>query len=130
MPARKRRPTKARQSLKASAVTVARQSIRKGAPRRAKRTLSERQFELDLLQATDEDSRSTQRPPSTQEPPAATFPDQLVGLEDVLRLTRRRHRCTVYRWIKQGRFPKKREIGGGTGWLRSDIVEWMSTLKR
>jgi predicted DNA-binding transcriptional regulator AlpA len=36
------------------------------------------------------------------------------------------HRCTISRWIKARTFPPKRG-GGGRGWLRSDVDEWLAS---
>jgi len=49
--------------------------------------------------------------------------DQLLNTRDVERITRR-HRCTIYRWVRAGTFPGKR-AGGGRGWLRSDVEKWL-----
>ena len=61
--------------------------------------------------------------------PERLVPDRLSGMDQVLsthdieRITGR-HRCTIYRWILDGSFPKKR-APGGKGWLRSDVEKWL-----
>ena len=62
--------------------------------------------------------RDTRRIPE----PVAVL-DQLLNTRDVERITRR-HRCTIYRWVRAGTFPGKR-AGGGRGWLRSDVEKWL-----
>jgi prophage regulatory protein len=38
-----------------------------------------------------------------------------------------RHRCTLYRWMAAGQFPKKRSFRGRTvGWLRSEVEKWLA----
>jgi prophage regulatory protein len=58
--------------------------------------------------------------------PRATDLDQLLNSADIERVTGR-HRCTVFRWMREGRFPAKviRE-GRPIGWLRSDVERWLS----
>ncbi len=51
--------------------------------------------------------------------------DQVLNSRDISRITGR-HRCTIYRWIRDGLFPPKR-AGGGRGWLRSDVEHWVAT---
>jgi predicted DNA-binding transcriptional regulator AlpA len=49
--------------------------------------------------------------------------DLVLGTHDIERITGR-HRCTIYRWVRQGTFPGKR-AGAGRGWLRSDVERWL-----
>ncbi|WXL23885.1 AlpA family transcriptional regulator [Ectopseudomonas mendocina] len=36
-------------------------------------------------------------------------------------------RSTIYLWMSQGRFPQKRQIGGGrVGWDSEEIERWIS----
>jgi predicted DNA-binding transcriptional regulator AlpA len=49
--------------------------------------------------------------------------DQVLSTHDIERITGR-HRCTIYRWVRAGTFPRKR-AGGGRGWLRSDVERWL-----
>src|ERR1700730_11920827 len=56
------------------------------------------------------------------------FPDweQLLSAHDVARLTRR-PRWMVLSLALLGRFPRKRRFHGrGIGWLRSDVVHWLT----
>jgi len=50
--------------------------------------------------------------------------DQVLSSRDIARVTGR-HRCTIYRWVRAGEFPPKR-AGGGRGWLRSDVEQWLA----
>jgi len=62
------------------------------------------------------------QPPSSPARPSAPM-DKLLSTADVVEITGH-HRCTIYRWVKAGTFPPKRG-GGGRGWLRSDVEEWL-----
>jgi len=62
------------------------------------------------------------QPPSSPARPSAPM-DKLLRTADVVEITGH-HRCTIYRWVKAGTFPPKRG-GGGRGWLRSDVEEWL-----
>jgi predicted DNA-binding transcriptional regulator AlpA len=56
------------------------------------------------------------------------FPDweQLLSARDVARLTRR-PRWIVLSLALLGRFPRKRRFHGrGIGWLRSDVLHWLT----
>src|SRR3984885_9806933 len=52
--------------------------------------------------------------------------EELLSAHDVARLTRR-PRWVVLSLSLLGRFPRKRRFHGrGIGWLRSDVVRWLS----
>jgi prophage regulatory protein len=37
-------------------------------------------------------------------------------------------RTTVWRWEKNGQFPRRRSLGGrSVGWLRNEVLEWIAT---
>ncbi|MDI6854840.1 MAG: AlpA family phage regulatory protein [Deltaproteobacteria bacterium] len=37
-------------------------------------------------------------------------------------------RTTVWRWEKNGQFPRRRKLGGrSVGWLRKEILEWIAS---
>jgi prophage regulatory protein len=37
-------------------------------------------------------------------------------------------RTTVWRWEKEGKFPRRRRLGGrSVAWLNSEIMEWIAT---
>jgi predicted DNA-binding transcriptional regulator AlpA len=69
----------------------------------------------EQLSGQDSERRKAERLPGI---------DQVLSTRDIERITGR-HRCTIYRWVCAGTFPKKR-AGGGRGWLRSDIERWLS----
>ena len=74
-------------------------------------------------------SRPSARRPSAASPEAEETAQQLqpmLTVRDVLLFTRR-HRSTIYRWIRAGRFPAPRtHEGHPIGWARSDIEEWQA----
>jgi predicted DNA-binding transcriptional regulator AlpA len=37
------------------------------------------------------------------------------------------HRCTLYRWMRAGEFPKRHR---GKGWKRSEIERWLANDAR
>jgi prophage regulatory protein len=85
--------------------------------------LDKQQFQLPLTA-----SRPNLRKASTADrerslPDRVAGIDQVLSTNDVQRITGR-HRCTIYRWVRAGTFPEKR-AGGGRGWLRSDIEQWL-----
>ena len=70
-------------------------------------------------------------PPSSPQEPARVAVEQIDRLEgldqmmktaEVVRLLRR-HRTTIFRWIKKGLFPSRHASGD---FLRSDIVKYLS----
>ncbi|WP_129778615.1 helix-turn-helix transcriptional regulator [Peristeroidobacter soli] len=48
--------------------------------------------------------------------------DQILRTKDVVRITRC-HRCTIYRRMRAGTFPKQHS---SKGWRRSDIERWLA----
>ncbi|SRR6266404_3976325 len=34
---------------------------------------------------------------------------------------------TIWQWMREGKFPCSREVGGKVAWLESEIDEWMAT---
>lgn len=52
--------------------------------------------------------------------------DQILTTRDVVTIVGH-HRCTLFRWMSAGQFPRKHEVRGRkVGWLRSDIERWLS----
>ena len=40
------------------------------------------------------------------------------------------HRSTLWRWVKEGRFPEPRDMGGGVKWWHVDDLEaWEAELR-
>lgn len=37
------------------------------------------------------------------------------------------HRCTVWRWMREGLFPKPIKIIGSSRWKLSDLEKWEAT---
>ncbi len=56
--------------------------------------------------------------------------DQFYPLSEVQRLIGGKSRSTIYRWTRQGIFPKSHKIGPNSiGWLKSEIDEWLSQFQ-
>jgi excisionase family DNA binding protein len=52
--------------------------------------------------------------------------DQILSTREVTRITGK-HRCTIYRWVESGQFPKKKASAGREiGWRRSDVQRWLA----
>lgn len=63
-------------------------------------------------------------------PVRASDMDQILNSVDIERVTGR-HRCTVYRWMAEGRFPAKVvRDGRPIGWLRSEVERWLHQPSR
>ncbi len=88
--------------------------------------VDKQQFQLPLKIA-DPQRKSV---PASRERAARAVPlrvagiDQVLSTRDVEQITGK-HRCTIYRWVCAGTFPPKR-AGGGRGWLRSDVEQWLN----
>jgi predicted DNA-binding transcriptional regulator AlpA len=67
--------------------------------------------------------RRTKRIAPAKRPGLRSEIDQVLSTRDIVRITGR-HRCTIYRWVRDGTFPAKR-AGAGRGWLRSDVERWL-----
>ena len=37
------------------------------------------------------------------------------------------HRCTIWRWVSQGRFPAPLKMGTATGFRQSDVADWIDS---
>ena len=52
--------------------------------------------------------------------------DQILKMNDVVRIAGH-HRCTIYRWMHAGKFPKQHSFKGQhAGWRRSEIERWLA----
>jgi len=53
--------------------------------------------------------------------------DRIVRTEEVLQRTGA-GRTTLWRWQREGRFPRRRQIGPGiVGWLESEVTGWLES---
>jgi predicted DNA-binding transcriptional regulator AlpA len=37
---------------------------------------------------------------------------------------------TVWYWMREGRFPRSRELGGKACWIESEVAEWIAALPK
>lgn len=52
--------------------------------------------------------------------------DRVVNTREAVRIAGK-HRATLFRWARDGKFPKKRTFAGGKrAWVLSDIERWMA----
>jgi predicted DNA-binding transcriptional regulator AlpA len=35
---------------------------------------------------------------------------------------------TIWQWMREGRFPRARDLGGRPAWLESEVNEWIASL--
>jgi predicted DNA-binding transcriptional regulator AlpA len=54
-------------------------------------------------------------------------PDEFMALAEVAAMLKT-PKTTCLRWEASGELPKRRWLGGKSGWLRSEIVEHLKTL--
>ena len=54
---------------------------------------------------------------------------RLIRIPEVLELTGMGHRSTLYRYVRDNRFPKPKCIGSTMkAWRLSDVMEWIDSL--
>jgi predicted DNA-binding transcriptional regulator AlpA len=53
--------------------------------------------------------------------------EQFIPIRDAIVLLNA-HRTTMLRWEKNGLLPRRRRMGGRTGWLRTEIEAFLKTL--
>lgn len=58
----------------------------------------------------------------------ATHQDRLLNVKQVQALVPA-SRVSIWRWEKEGRFPKRIKLGSATRWRESDIQKWISELQ-
>lgn len=71
-------------------------------------------------------SRSLAMSPDTAPPREEAKPVRLIRLAEVKRRTGM-STSTIYRWMKEGKFPNSRSIGGRIAvWPESELDEWIA----
>lgn len=56
------------------------------------------------------------------------MPDKILNETQVKERTGVRGRTTLWRWEREGRFPKRRQVGPNRiGWLESEIAAWIES---
>jgi predicted DNA-binding transcriptional regulator AlpA len=68
----------------------------------------------------DGGDNSTPRRPATQ-----THLPRLMGKPEVLRITGVTF-PTLWRWMKEGKFPRSRALGGKSVWIENEIADWIA----
>lgn len=64
-------------------------------------------------------------PPSQVEPaPVSTSPVRLIAKTEVLRRIGVTY-PTLWLWMRQGKFPRSRELGGKVAWVEAEIDSWI-----
>jgi prophage regulatory protein len=62
--------------------------------------------------------------PFREDDPMAALLDRLLSAEQIGELMHA-DPSTVFRWVREGRFPKPLKIGGMTRWRARDYNEWV-----
>jgi predicted DNA-binding transcriptional regulator AlpA len=68
-----------------------------------------------------------QLPPLSDEPPAAERMPLLLDKAKILTITGASY-PTVWAWMRDGKFPRSRVVGGKSMWVSTEIVAWMAKL--
>lgn len=55
---------------------------------------------------------------------AANKPERLISKSEVLARVGASY-PSIWEWMRQGRFPRSRELGGRVAWLESEINDWI-----
>lgn len=50
--------------------------------------------------------------------------EQLLNVKEVAQFTRL-HKSTIYRFVKEGKFPKPIKIGSASRWKKEDLVSYL-----
>jgi prophage regulatory protein len=54
--------------------------------------------------------------------------DLIIREKALLKLIGNPGRTTLWRWEKNGQFPRRRKLGGrSVGWLRNEVLEWIAS---
>ena len=57
--------------------------------------------------------------------------DRYISLPEVRRIAGDKSRTTLWRWVRDGLFPKPRKIGpNSAAWLESELNDWIESRKR
>jgi len=55
---------------------------------------------------------------------AATIPSRFIGKPEVLNRVGASY-PSIWQWMREGKFPRSRELGGKAAWLESEIEAWI-----
>jgi predicted DNA-binding transcriptional regulator AlpA len=75
-------------------------------------------------------ARAAREPPPTELRPIADAPsagERLLGKAEVCRVAGVTF-PTIWAWMRAGRFPRARSVGGKSMWLSTEIDAWLSSL--
>jgi predicted DNA-binding transcriptional regulator AlpA len=81
---------------------------------------NEQEVAEEALAACEHDERSLH---AARAPPSV----RLLSKREVLAIANVSY-PTVWSWMRQGTFPRSREVGGKSMWLSTDIEAWFATL--
>jgi predicted DNA-binding transcriptional regulator AlpA len=69
--------------------------------------------------------KKTSRPPDDTSPPQ--HGDRLLDKSQICKIANVTY-PTVWAWMRAGKFPRARIVGGKSMWLSTDIEAWLTTL--
>ena len=55
--------------------------------------------------------------------------EKLIYRSEILEITGVSY-PTLWEWMRNGKFPRSIEVGGGVAWRQSEIEEWLANLPR
>jgi prophage regulatory protein len=58
---------------------------------------------------------------------AAAKPARFISKQEVLARVSVSY-PTIWQWMRDGKFPRSRELGGRVVWLESEVEEWMANV--
>lgn len=54
------------------------------------------------------------------------MPDRFLSTREILVIIGGRSRTTLWRWVRDGQFPRARQVGPKSfGWLQSEVDDWI-----
>jgi predicted DNA-binding transcriptional regulator AlpA len=60
-------------------------------------------------------------------PPPDEFEERLLNKAEVITITGKSF-PTLWMWMRQGRFPAARTVGGAPAWLKTEVDAWIKEL--
>jgi len=69
-------------------------------------------------------------PPASEVPQLVRSGKRWVKREEMLQRAGDEDYITVWRWMRQGKFPLPYIVGGQNMWLESELDEWQANLPR
>jgi predicted DNA-binding transcriptional regulator AlpA len=72
---------------------------------------------------------STKKAPAAQVEPAAVNSVRLISKPEVCDRVGRTF-PTIWKWMRDGEFPRARDLGGKPAWIESEVEAWITGLPK